>query len=144
MKNGMLMIVLAATLLGGCATNRPTTSGGYGGPYDNSSGGRYDRRGDGPYDNRRGGYGRNENDRMEERIERYAGELNLSRRQVRDIQQIQERYERRGLTPAERNNPDAYRRLEQQKRREMMAVLTPAQQNRLRDIMQRDRGYGRR
>lgn len=136
MKNGMLILVLAATLLGGCATNHPTTRGGYGGPYDNSPGGRYD--------DRRGSYGRYNNDRMEERIERYANELNLSRRQVRDIQQIQDRYERRGLTPAERNNPDAYRRLDQQKRREMMAVLTPAQQRQLRDIMQRDRGYGRR
>lgn len=145
MKNGMLMVVLAATLLGGCTANRPATSGRYGGSYDDSYGGRYDRR---PHndrnDDRRGGRGRNENDRMEERIERYANELNLSRGQVRDIQKIQDRYERRGLSPAERNDPSAYRRLEQQKRREMLAVLTPAQQSQLRDIRQRDRGYGRR
>lgn len=145
MKNGMVMIVLAATLLGGCTTNRPATSGRYGGSYDDSYGGQYDRRpGNDRYDDRRGGYGRNENDRMEERLERYASELNLSRRQVRDIQQIQDRYERRELSPAERNDASAYRRLEQQKRREMLAVLTPAQQRRLRDIRQRDHGYSRR
>lgn len=145
MKNGLLMIVLAATLLGGCATNRPTAGSRYDGPYgngpygNNPNGGRpYNR----PYDNRGGNNGGYANDRMEDRIAQYANELNLSRRQVRDIQQIQERYERRG--PVDRNNPDSYRRLEQQKRREMLAVLTPAQQSRLRDIAQRDRGDDRR
>lgn len=145
MKNGLLMIVLAATLLGGCATNRPATGSRYDGPHgngpygNNPNGGRpYDRR----YDNRNGNNGRYENDRMEDRIAQYANELNLSRRQVRDIQQIQDRYDRRG--PAGGNNPDSYRRLEEQKRREMLAVLTPAQQSRLQDIVQRDRGDGRR
>ena len=130
MKTGIIFALAASLFVGACTSQRPTTSGRYDGPY----GGRYEGRND----------RRSDNDRFEERIQQYANELNLSRRQMRDLKQIQDRYNRRGLTADERNNPSAYQRLQQQKRRDLMAVLTPSQQNQLRDMLQRDRAYRQR
>lgn len=83
------------------------------------------------------------------RIEQIDNIVGLSNRQERQLRKIENDYDRRGLTPRERRNPQAFRRLQLEKRQSMLAVLTPAQRDRLFAYQQGrrfDRGgfYGRR
>lgn len=124
MKKIMIIVAAAGLMLGSCTTPRTTTSD------------RYDRRDD--------RYGRYDNPNvreipLENKLERWQNELNLSNRQKRQIRDIQDRYERRGLTRAERNDRREYRQLQQQKRKDLLSVLTSRQRDRLNELERR--GY---
>jgi hypothetical protein len=81
-------------------------------------------------------------------------ELNLSRRQERDIRRIRDRFEAetRGLNARDPRQRDAFRQLRQRQFFDMMAVLRPDQRDRVIDRMRPyertagrgpGRGYGR-
>lgn len=145
MNKLMLLAVAVGLTLGGCATQRPDDRRSGDWRYDNDR--RWDR--DDDDDDR---WSRRDNDRwdrderLERRLDYYADALRLTNRQQRQLRDIHERYERRGLTREERNSREAYRRLQQQKRREMLSVLTPAQRDRLYQLERerRDQRYGDR
>ncbi|GAB3336602.1 hypothetical protein GCM10027299_46810 [Larkinella ripae] len=128
MKKITIWVAALGLFIGGCTTQRTTTND------------RWDRRDDryGQYDN--------PNVReipLENKLERWQDELNLSNRQKRQIRDIQDRYERWGLTRAERNNRREYRDLLQQKRKDLLPVLTSRQRDRLNQL-ERNRGYSNR
>ncbi|WP_128545119.1 hypothetical protein [Larkinella soli] len=139
MKKALFAIVTAALLIGGCTSQRPTTSDRYDrrDDYEYGRNDRYDR------DRDRDDYEMRETG-LERRLQRWENELDLSNRQKRQIRDIQERYEQRGLTREERNDRYAYRKIQQQKRQELLSVLTPAQRDRLSQLEQRNRGYNDR
>ncbi|GAB3257775.1 hypothetical protein GCM10027347_20540 [Larkinella harenae] len=121
MKKILILVAALGLTIGGCTTQRTTE--------------RYDRRDP---------YGRYDNPNvrdipLEYKLERWQGELNLSNRQKRQIRDIQDRYERRGITRAERNNRREYRQLQQQKRRDLLSVLNNRQRNKLNQLERYDR-----
>ncbi|RRB07570.1 hypothetical protein [Larkinella rosea] len=125
MKKIMIVVAAVALTIGGCTSQRPTTRND-----------RYDRR-----DNQYGRYD-NPNVReipLENKLDRWQNELRLTNRQKREIRNIQERYERRGLTRDERNDRRDYRELQQQKRQDLMSVLTRSQRERLFQLEQQNR-----
>jgi hypothetical protein len=128
MKKVMILVATVAIMIGGCTSQRPTANTGR---YD-----RYDRRDDrsGRYDNPNV-----QEIPLENKLERWQAELNLTNRQKREIRNIQERYERRGLTRDERNDRRDYRQLQQQKQKDLMSVLTSRQRDRLYQLEQRNR-----
>ncbi|MGM9511412.1 hypothetical protein ACS5NO_26995 [Larkinella sp. GY13] len=124
MKKILIMVTAVALMIGGCTTQRPTVND------------RYDRNDD--------RYGRYDNPNvreipLENKLERWQNELNLTNRQKREIRNIQDRYERRGLTRNERNDRRQYRQLQQQKRKDLLSVLTSRQRDRLYQLEQRNR-----
>ncbi|WP_146624440.1 hypothetical protein [Larkinella arboricola] len=128
MKKIMILVAATGLMIGGCTTQKATTSD------------RYDRR-----DNRYGRYD-NPNVReipLENKLERWQNELKLTNRQKRQIRDIQERYERRGLTRTERSDRREFRELQRQKRRDLLSVLTSRQRDRLQEL-ERSRGYNDR
>ncbi|GAB3496844.1 hypothetical protein GCM10027341_16230 [Spirosoma knui] len=79
-------------------------------------------------------------------------ELNLSRRQERDIRRVRDRFEQqtRNINPRDPRQRDLFRQMRQREFFDMMAVLTPQQRDRVIDRMRpyertagRSRGYGR-
>ncbi|WP_138992199.1 hypothetical protein [Larkinella sp. C7] len=124
MKKILILVTAVALTIGGCTTQRPTVND------------RYDRNDD--------RYGRYDHPNvreipLENKLERWQNELNLTNRQKREIRNIQDRYERRGLTRAERNDRREYRQLQQQKRKDLLSVLTSRQRDRLYQLEQRNR-----
>ncbi|MRS62007.1 hypothetical protein [Larkinella terrae] len=129
MKKALIMIAAVGLLIGGCTSQRTTTT----------RNDRYDR-----YDRRDSRYGRYDNPDvreipLENKLARWENELRLTNRQKREIRNIQDRYERRGLTRDERNDRRDYRELQQQKRQDLMSVLTPSQRERLFQLEQQNR-----
>ncbi|KAA9347935.1 hypothetical protein [Larkinella humicola] len=132
MKRILIMVTAVTLMIGGCTTQRPI-----------SNDGRYDRTND-RYDRNDDRYGRYDNPNvreipLENKLERWQNELNLTNRQKREIRNIQDRYERRGLTRNERNDRREYRQLQQQKRKDLLSVLTSRQRDRLYQLEQRNR-----
>ncbi|GAA4469869.1 hypothetical protein GCM10023189_57550 [Nibrella saemangeumensis] len=130
------MLVAIATLAVGCNSQRPYT-GARTGSTD-----RYDER----YDNRRNDGRRDDgltmrDTRLERQLRRYENELNLTNRQKRELDNIVQKYERRGLNRDEQTYREAYRRLQQQKRQELLSVLTSRQRDTLRRLEERNRDY---
>lgn len=89
--------------------------------------------------------------RFDRHLDWWDRELNLSRRQEREIRRARERFEQqsRGLNPRDPRQRDTYRQLRQREFFDMMAVLTPQQRDRVIEHMRpyertagRGRGYG--
>ncbi|CCH54126.1 hypothetical protein BN8_03270 [Fibrisoma limi BUZ 3] len=83
------------------------------------------------------------------RIDQLDNIVGLTNRQEKQLRKIENDYDRRGLTARERRNPQAFQRLQREKQQAMLAVLTPAQRQKLFAFQQGrryDRGgiYGRR
>lgn len=132
MKNIGIVLIALATIAVGCNSQRPYT-----GARTGSSTDRYDER----YDNRRTADRDMRETRLERQLQRYENELNLTSRQKRELSNIAEKYERRGLNRDERTYREAYRRLQQQKRQEMLSVLTSRQRDTLRRLEERNHDY---
>jgi Spy/CpxP family protein refolding chaperone len=81
------------------------------------------------------------NRRLEKNLDRYAAELNLSKRQQKQFKKIDKRYNR--LERKLSRNDDAKRRdrkrLAEEKRIEMIAVLSPDQQQKLEALAKKNR-----
>ena len=75
------------------------------------------------------------------RIERLDEIVNLSHPQKRQLKRIEDQYDRLGLTPGGRLNPQDAQRLQWQKKQEVMGVLNPIQRDRLYAFEQSRRGY---
>ncbi len=86
-----------------------------------------------PFDNRPPQYGnsRYDNDqyRDELKIERIDDIVGLSRRQEKQLHQIEDNYDR--ILSTSRLTPDGMRQIQLRKRQDMLAVLTSAQRDRL-------------
>jgi Spy/CpxP family protein refolding chaperone len=80
------------------------------------------------------------------KIERLDDLVKLSRRQERELHRIEDRYDQ--VMNTSRMTPDGFRQLRFRKRQDMLAVLTPAQRDRLFDAQEqrygnrRGNGYG--
>ncbi|WP_247231870.1 hypothetical protein [Telluribacter sp. SYSU D00476] len=76
------------------------------------------------------------NRRLERNLERYAEELDLSKRQVRRLKQIERKYDRkeRRLANKSGNKRRAKRELQEQKNSELLSVLNTDQQEKLKDL----------
>ena len=89
--------------------------------------------------------------RFERHLDWWDRELNLSRRQEREIRRIRERFEQqtRSLNPRDPRQRDFFRQARQREFFDMMAVLNPSQRDRVIERMRpyermagRGRGYG--
>lgn len=89
--------------------------------------------------------------RFDRHLDWWDRELNLSRRQERDIRRIRERFsgQTQQLNPRDPRQRDTFRQLRQREFFDMMAVLSPQQRERVIDHMRpydrtasRGRGYG--
>lgn len=105
-----------------------------------------------PFDNRPPQYGGPGYDRDQYRdelkIERLDDIVGLSRRQEKRLHKIEDNYDR--ILSTSRLSPDGLRQLQIRKRQDILAVLTPAQRDRLFAYQQNNRynnrpvPYGRR
>jgi len=81
------------------------------------------------------------NKRLEKNLEKFAADLDLSKRQVKQIKKIEKRYARKDRKLSK--NDDAKRRdhnqLSQEKREEILYVLTNEQQQKLEVLAKKNR-----
>ncbi|CCH54985.1 hypothetical protein BN8_04213 [Fibrisoma limi BUZ 3] len=99
------------------------------------------------------GYGRQEynydfsDEHFEEHLDWWDRNLNLSRRQERQLRRIHESYDNQRFNMRDPRQRDAFRDMQRRKFYDMMAVLTPNQRaivvERLRPYERRGRGYDR-
>ena len=89
--------------------------------------------------------------RFDRHLDWWDRELNLSRRQEREIRRVRDRFEQqtRGIDPRDPRQRDFFRQARQQQFMDMMAVLNPSQRDRVIDRMRpyertarRGPGYG--
>lgn len=80
------------------------------------------------------------------RIDQLDQIVNLSHRQKKDLQRIENNYDRQALSLDAHRNPQAFRQAEMLKRQDMLAVLNSGQRNALFNYQQASRGnaYGQR
>ncbi|GAB3172237.1 hypothetical protein [Telluribacter humicola] len=76
------------------------------------------------------------NRRLERNLERYVEELDLSKRQVRRLKQIERKYDRkeRRMATKSGNKRRARRELQEEKNSELLSVLNAEQQEKLKDL----------
>lgn len=99
-----------------------------------------------PYDNRPsyspGARYNNDQVRDELKIDRIDAIVGLSRRQEKQLRKIENNYDQ--LMARSRMTPDGYRQLQLRKRQDVLAVLTPAQRDRLFAYQQQNNRYNNR
>lgn len=83
------------------------------------------------------------------KIDRLDAVVNLSRKQQKEIKNIENRYDKMELASLQRRNPKMYQRFQTQKEKEILDVLTSKQRERWFAFQQSNRfergnGYGRR
>ena len=119
----MLSLLLTGLLFTGCATSNTSSN-------DDSS--RYEE----PVAN-----SKLNNRRLEKNLDKFTAELNLSKRQQKQLKKIDKRYAR--LDRKLSRNDDAKRKdhkeLASQKREEIIEVLTPEQQQKLEALVKKGR-----
>ncbi|GAB2775955.1 hypothetical protein GCM10027275_18880 [Rhabdobacter roseus] len=128
MKKMMMLMVALGLLFTGCATSTTSTTQ------------RDDRRNE-QRDDRRNE--QRDDTRLANNLDRYAGELNLSTRQVRQMKQIDRKYDRKiKRVAAKKGSKRAeQRRLREEKQEEKLSVLTPEQHQKLRSLVDRRRPF---
>ena len=122
----MLGVVAVMLLFTGCATSNPGNTADNDEAYRNEE----------PATN-----SKLNNRRLEKNMKRFAEELNLSKRQQKQLKKIDRRYARMDRRLS--RNDDAKRRdrnrLSQEKRQEIIEVLTPEQQQTLQALAKKGR-----
>lgn len=81
------------------------------------------------------------NKRLEKNLAKFSQELNLSKRQQKDLKRIDRRYARkeRRLSRRDETKKRDIRQLASEKREEMLYVLTPEQQQKLEALVKKGR-----
>jgi Spy/CpxP family protein refolding chaperone len=127
MKKSLLLCFLAAALwLGGCAASQNSNT------PDNAESYRSEE----PVVN-----SKLNNRRLEKNLDRFADELNLSKKQQKQLKKIDRRYARMGRKLSRRDDTKRRdkKRLAEEKRIEMIEVLNPDQQQRLEALAKKGR-----
>lgn len=126
MKKILMLFFALGLLLGGCATSNQSDRA-----YKDD-----DFRNEEPVVN-----SKLNNRRLEKNMDRYAGQLNLSKRQQKQLKKIDRRYARmeRRMKRRDDNSRRDRKRLAEEKRLEMIAVLTPDQQQTLEALSKKGR-----
>lgn len=120
----MLSLVVSGLWFTGCATSNTTAS------KDDSS--RYDE----PVAN-----SKLNNKRLEKNMDKFSEELNLSKRQQKELKRIDKRYARldRKLSRRDGTKKKDHRELAEQKRQEIIEVLNTDQQQKLEALTKKGR-----
>lgn len=120
----MLSLIVSGLWISGCATSNTTSS------RDDSE--RYEE----PVAN-----SKLNNKRLEKNLGRFSEELNLSKRQQKQLKKIDKRYARldRKLSRNENSKRRDHRELASQKREEILEVLTTEQQQKLETLVKKGR-----
>ncbi|MCE7043936.1 hypothetical protein [Dyadobacter sp. CY312] len=120
----MLSLIVSGLWISGCATSNTTSS------RDDSE--RYEE----PVAN-----SKLNNKRLEKNLGRFSEELNLSKRQQKQLKKIDKRYARldRKLSRNENSKRRDHRELASQKREEILEVLTSEQQQKLESLVKKGR-----
>lgn len=123
-KSLLLTFALLALLFTGCATSSQTAnqkdSERYEEPVANS---------------------KLNNKRLEKNLDKFAGELNLTKRQQKELKKIDKRYARkeRKLSRRDETKKRDLRQLSAEKREEILYVLSPEQQQKLEGLVKKGR-----
>ncbi|HEV7378879.1 MAG TPA: hypothetical protein VGN64_03745 [Dyadobacter sp.] len=120
----MLSLIISGLWVSGCATSNTTSS------RDDSE--RYEETVANP---------RLNNKRLEKNLTKFRDELNLSNRQEKQLRKIDKRYARldRRLSRKENSKKRDHRALAEQKRLDMLEVLTNEQQQKLEALVKKGR-----
>jgi Spy/CpxP family protein refolding chaperone len=123
-KSSILYAALPFILLTGCATSNTSTSS-----KDND---RYEE----PVAN-----SKLNNKRLEKNLDKFSQELELSKRQQKELKRIDKRYDRkeRKLSRKDETKKRDLRQLASEKREEILYVLTPEQQQKLETLVKKGR-----
>ncbi|MCF2503753.1 hypothetical protein L0663_10220 [Dyadobacter sp. CY107] len=127
MKKILMLSLMAVTLFfASCATSNP------GNTADNDEAYRNEEPVTNPKLNNR---------RLEKNLDRFAEELNLSKRQQKQLKKIDRRYARmdRKLSKNDEAKRRDHKRLSEEKRQEIIEVLTPEQQETLQALAKKGR-----
>ncbi|MCF2489937.1 hypothetical protein [Dyadobacter sp. CY347] len=127
MKKLLMLSLMAVTLFfTGCATSNTANTS------DNDE----DYRNEEPVTN-----SKLNNRRLEKNLDRFAEELNLSKRQQKQLKKIDRRYARmdRKLSRNDEAKRRDHKRLAEEKRQEIIEVLTPEQQQTLQALAKKGR-----
>ncbi|HEV7348729.1 hypothetical protein [Telluribacter sp.] len=117
MKKIAMLMMAVGLMLSSCTTSSPTVANN-------------------PNDDRSRTEAQLNNRRLENNLERYAEELDLSKRQMRKLSQIERKYDRKERRMASKNGNKrrAKRQLQEQKNDELLSVLNRDQQQRLQEL----------
>ncbi|MCF0072212.1 hypothetical protein LZD49_17155 [Dyadobacter sp. CY261] len=126
MKKVLMLFLALGLLLGGCATSNQSASD------DRNDDFRHEE----PVTN-----SKLNNRRLEKNMDKYADELHLSKRQQKQLKKIDRRYGRmeRKMKRRDDSKRRDRKRLAEEKRLEMIAVLTPDQQQTLEALSKKGR-----
>lgn len=126
MKKIPMLFFALGLMLGGCATSNQTSQ---------------DYRDDDFRSEEQATNSKLNNRRLEKNMDKYADQLNLSKRQQKQLKKIDRRYARmeRKMRRRDDSSRRDRKRLAEEKRTEMIAVLTPEQQQTLESLSKKGR-----
>ena len=125
MKKALILLAIVAVFFTGCATSNTTSS-------SKTDASRYEE----PVAN-----SKLNNKRLEKNLVKFSDELNLSKRQQKEIKRIDKRYARkeRKLSRKDETKKRDLRQLASEKREEILYVLTSEQQQKLEVLTKKGR-----
>jgi Spy/CpxP family protein refolding chaperone len=125
MKKALIFLFAASLFFTGCATSSNTAS-------TRADASRYEE----PVAN-----SKLNNRRLEKNLDKFSQELNLTKRQQKDLNRIDRRYARkeRKLSRRDGTKKRDLRQLASEKREEILYVLTPEQQQKLETLVKKGR-----
>ena len=125
MKKAFIPLFIGAIVFTGCATSNTSSS-------TKADASRYEE----PVAN-----SKLNNKRLEKNLAKFSDELNLSKRQLKDLKRIDRRYARkeRKLSRKDQTKKRDLRQLASEKREEILYVLTPEQQQKLEVLTKKGR-----